>query len=583
MTFPEPFPAGTVALVGAGPGDPGLITLRGTRLLGEADVVVYDYLSNPALLQHCPQAECVYVGKKGPQHALPQEQINQLLIDKARSGKRVVRLKGGDPFVFGRGGEECLALAEAAVGFTVVPGITAAIAAPAYAGIPVTHRDFNSSFTLITGHEKEDAYKDPAALARAAAEDEISTAGEHPQAGGPATGESPRATGAGGKGSSDIDWAAIAKLPCVAFYMGVKALPRICENLIAHGLSPHTPAATIQWGTTPRQRTVTATLATLPHAILAAGVGSPAITIVGRVVELPGRNPALSWFERRPLFGQTVIVTRTRDQQSELGGRLEMLGANVLEAPTIEIAPPDDWTEVDTALADVRAGNFDWLIFTSASGVRLTRQRMRQIGADARLFARVRVAAVGDATAEAVSRELALEVDCVPAQFLAEALAAELVRRGEVAGRRFMLLRADIARPLLVEKLQQAAAAVVRDVNVYQTRIARELPPHVHAALEAGEVDWITFTSSSTARNFTALLGDHYAALLQKVRRASIGPVTTQTLVELGLPPTVQATESDIAGLVDAVLRGGGGEGGEESRELIVESRELRAKRNEGC
>src|SRR3954452_17208518 len=327
---------GIVYLVGAGPGDPGLITVRGAKLLATADVVVYDYLSNPQLLSHCrPGVESIYVGKKAAEHSMAQENINALLVEKGRAGKRVVRLKGGDPFVFGRGGEECEFLAAAGVAFEVVPGITAAIAVPAYAGIPVTHRDFNSSFTFITGHEKEEEYQDPDRRGREPA-----------------------------RGSSDIDWTSIANLPCLAFYMGVKSLPRICQKLIEHGMAPDTPAATIRWGTTPRQRTVVGMLADLPQRVAEAKLAPPALTIVGRVVTL---RDTMNWFERRPLFGQTVVVTRTRQQASGLAERLRELGANVIEAPTIELQPPDAFSGVDEALH--RIDHYDWVVFTSQNGV----------------------------------------------------------------------------------------------------------------------------------------------------------------------------------------------------------------------
>ncbi len=513
--------SGIVYLVGAGPGDPGLITVRGRRLLELAEIVVYDYLANPKLLSYCPQAEVIYVGKKASSHTFTQDQINQLLIDKAKPGKRVVRLKGGDPFIFGRGGEECEALHRAGVPFEVVPGITASIGGTCYAGIPVTHRDFNSSFTVITGHEKEEQYQDAEAKAREAA-----------------------------AGSSDIDWAVVARLPCMAFYMGVKALPRISQKLIEHGLSPDTPAATIQWGTMPRQRTVTATIADLPARVMDAGITAPAITIVGRVVTL---RPIMNWFETRPLFGQTIVVTRTRQQVSDLAAKLEELGANVIEAPTIELVEPDNWNEVDEALT--QGGDYDWLIFTSANGVRFTRQRLRALERDVRVFGRARVAAIGDATAVAIRDELGLHVDLCPESFVAEALADELASRGETAGKRFLLLRADIARPLLRERLQQGGAAAVRDVAIYQTVPAHALPPGLAEAILHGSIDWITFTSSSTVRNFIKLLGPEFVAHLENVKLASIGPVTTQTMTELGLKLSVQAETFNVDGLVEAIAR----------------------------
>ncbi len=509
-----------VALVGAGPGDPGLITVAGAKLLAAADVVIYDYLANPQLLAHCrPDVEAIYVGKKAAEHSMTQDGINALLVEKGLAGKRVVRLKGGDPFVFGRGGEECEALAKAGVTFEVVPGITAALAAPAYAGIPVTHRDLNSSFTFITGHEKEEEYKDAQAKGRAA-----------------------------GSGASDLDWSAIAKLPCVAFYMGVKSLPRICQKLIEHGMSADTPAATIRWGTTPRQRTVTGTVATLAERVAEAKLAAPALTIIGRVVEL---RETMNWFERRPLFGQTVVVTRTRQQASDLTERLTQLGAYVLEAPTIELAPPGEWSGVDEALSQI--DRYDWVVFTSQNGVAFTRQRLAETGRDARAFGNAKIAAIGDATARAVREQLFLNVDLCPDSFVAEALADELARQDHVKGRKFLLLRADIARPVLRERLQRDGAAEVLDIPIYETRQVAALPPPLLDALDAGEVTWATFTSSSTAKNFVTLLGPDYLAKLKGVKVASIGPITTTTLRNLKLDPTIQAETFNIRGLVEAL------------------------------
>jgi uroporphyrinogen III methyltransferase/synthase len=470
-------------------------------------------------LSHCPDAEAIYVGKKAAQHSMTQEQINALLVEKGKTGKRVVRLKGGDPFVFGRGGEECEALAAAGVRFEVVPGITAAIAAPAYAGIPVTHRDLNSSFTFVTGHEKEETYRESEAR------------GREPGS------------------ASDLDWSALAKLPCLAFYMGVKSLPRICQKLIEHGMDPLMPAATIRWGTTPRQQTVTATLSDLPQKVAEAGLGPPALTIIGRVVSL---RQTMNWFETRPLFGQTIVVTRTRQQASELSQKLLELGANVIEAPTIELTVPADWSAVDEMLRAIAA--FDWVVFTSQNGVHYTKQRLLELNLDARAFGSARIAAIGDATARAVREELFLSVDLCPESFVAEALADALVERGVVRGKRFLLLRADIARPLLRERLVQEGAEEVRDLPIYETRPVANLPESLTEALAAGEVTWITFTSSSTAKNFMALLGDDYRAKLQHVRLASIGPITSSTLRELGLPPTIEAQTFNIDGLIDALV-----------------------------
>jgi uroporphyrinogen III methyltransferase/synthase len=500
----QPQPSGIVYLVGAGPGDVGLITVRGAKLLEHADIVVYDALANPRLLNFAANAEAVYVGKRAAQHALPQDQINALLIDRARAGKRVVRLKGGDPFVFGRGGEECLALAHANIPFEIVPGITAAIAAAAYAGIPVTHRDLNSSFTLITGHEKEDA-------------------------------------------PSNLPWPAIAQLPCIAFYMAAASLPQISRRLIDNGMSPNTPAAMIQWGTTPQQKTVVSTLADLPTA--AAALASPAITLVGKVVEL---RSALNWFENRPLFGQTIVVTRTRQQASELSEKLESLGAAVIEAPTIELAPAADPAAVDAAI--LSASTFDWIIFTSANGVSHAKSRLIAHAKDSRIFGSAKIAAIGDATAAAIQRELFLNVDLCPQQFIAEALADALISTQEAAGKKFLLLRADIARPILREKLIAAGAASVADIPLYQTLPAKSLPEELPEQIASKKIHWITFTSASTVRNFLALLPPSARAALSSVNLASIGPITTQALREHDLTPTVQAQNFNVAGLVDAIL-----------------------------
>jgi uroporphyrinogen III methyltransferase/synthase len=513
-----------VSLVGAGPGDPGLLTVRGMKLLERADVVVYDYLANPRLLSYCPQAECIYVGKKAAAHSMTQDEINALLVEKGKEGKRVVRLKGGDPFIFGRGGEECLALAAAGIRFEVVPGITAAIGAPAYAGIPVTHRDFNSSFTFITGHEKEEEYKDPQAQARQAA-----------------------------SGSSDLDWAVIARLPCVAFYMGVKSLPRICEKLIENGMNPDMPAAAIRWGTRPQQRTIVGTVATLARRVEEGALKPPALTIIGQVVSL---RESMNWFESRPLFGQTIVVTRTRQQASDLTDHLLALGADVIEAPTIELTPPADLKPIDDALA--RAGEFDWIVFTSANGVEYTRRRLLETGKDVRVFGRAKFAAIGDATAAALREKFSITADLCPQRFVAEALADEFAARQEIAGKKFLLLRADIARPILRERLEQGGAARVLDLPVYQTKMAEALPPALLDALDAGEVHWVTFTSSSTAKNFVALLGPDYREKLSNVRIASIGPITTQALRDLGLEPSVQAEQFNIDGLMDALRTGQG-------------------------
>ncbi len=503
---------GQVALVGAGPGDPGLITLRGVRLLEQADVVIYDYLASPKLLAHAPNAYHLYVGKQASKHTMTQDQINALLIEKAQENLRVVRLKGGDPFVFGRGGEEAEALAQVGIKYIIVPGITAAIAAPAYAGIPVTHRDFNSSFTLITGHEKEDESSTKSA------------------------------------GASDLDWSAIAKLPCVAFYMGVKALPAITKKLIGNGKDPNTPAATIQWGTTSKQRSCIATVETIAEAVKKAKITAPAITIIGQVVSM---REKLNWFESRPLYGQTIIVTRTRDQASDLSKKLEAMGARVIEAPTIEIEQNAGFDEVDAVLKSIMPD--DYVVFTSANGVRAARDRMKVLHLDSRIFAGTKIAVIGNATARALRDQLCIEPDLIPSRAVAETLADELIASQAIAGKRFVLLRAEIARPILADRLT-AAGALVKDVAIYQTKIAASLPQELLEALAGKNVQWITFTSSSTVKNFLTLLGEQYREKLSGIKLASIGPVTTQSIVAVGLKPDVVSDSADVGSLANAIL-----------------------------
>ena len=399
----------------------------------------------------------------------------------------------------------------------MVPGVTAAIAAPAYAGIPVTHRDFNSSFTFITGHEKEEEYKETESRMRIA--------------------------GAG----SDLDWAVLARLPCLAFYMGVKSLPRICGKLIENGMDPQTPAATIRWGTMPRQRSVIGTLADLPEKVAEAKLAPPAMTIIGRVVSL---RPTMNWFESRPFFGKTVIVTRTREQASDLSSELRELGARVLEVPTIDLQAADP-TIVESALGDMH--RFDWVVFTSANGVRFTRDRLLASGRDVRAFGSAKIATIGEATTLAVEEHFCIKVALCPSRSVGEALGEAFAEQNQIAGKRFLLLRADIARPLLRERLQEGGAAEVRDVPIYETKPATALPQEALDAIAAGEVDWITFTSSSTARNFISLLGEGAAEKLKSIHVASIGPITTQTLRELGVEPGVQARTFDIRGLVEAM------------------------------
>lgn len=508
--------AGTVYLVGAGPGDPGLITVIGRDLLCRADAVVYDALANPALLALAPAtARRLDVGKRARHHKLTQDQTNQLLLDLAREGLTVVRLKGGDPYLFGRGAEECAFLAARGVRCEVVPGVTAGLAAPATAGIPVTHRKTASTVTIVTGHE------DPT------------------------------------KGRTSVDYGGLAALiktgGTACFYMGVGRLPAIAAELTGEGLSPDTPAAAVQWGTLPRQRRVSGTLATLPNAVAEAGLGAPAIIVVGEVAALD--EPGLDFFTDRPLFGVRVLVTRTRQQASGLSDRLRDAGAEVIEAPTLELVPPSDWDAVDAALGRLAGspaeGGYAWLVLTSVNAVDTLADRLTATGRDARALAGVRLAVVGRSTADALQTRLAVRADLLPERFTAASLADEMAAHGGLSGSRCLLLRADIARPGLPRALADAGAEVDEAV-AYETRRPATLDAAALDALRAGDIDWITFTSSSTARNLHGLLADE-AALLAGVSTASIGPATTDTLRGLGLGPTVEAPAATLDALVAAV------------------------------
>jgi uroporphyrinogen III methyltransferase / synthase len=513
---------GTVYLIGAGPGDPGLITVRGRDLLASADVIVFDRLAHPALLRHArPDAEQVYVGKSSAHHAMKQPDINALLIDRASRGKSVARLKGGDPFVFGRGGEEAEECRAAGVPFEIVPGVTSAIAAPAYAGIPVTHRDAASSFAVVTGHERDDA------------------------------GEA--GTRAAGAAEGRRNWATIAHAAdTLIFLMGVEALPEIAARLQEHGRSPDTPVALVQWGTWTRQRVVTGTLATIVEERERAGLTPPAVCIVGEVVRL---RDTLRWFDdlrTRPLFGKRVLVTRAREQASALTDLLIARGAEPIEFPVIKIAPLAETSGLDAALSAV--GSYHWVIFTSANAVPVVVDRLDALGLDARVFGGAKVAAIGPATAEAVRRQLGVRADFVPGEAVAEAVLAGWPD-AEMAGKRVLLPRASEARELLPEKLRERGA-IVDVVPVYETVLDDSEADSVRERLRRGEVDVLTFTSSSTVRNFAraaALSAEELAELSRSCLVAAIGPVTADTAREHGLTPAVVAPEHTIAGLVAAL------------------------------
>jgi uroporphyrinogen III methyltransferase/synthase len=493
---------GLAILLGAGPGDAALVTVEGVKWLSRADTVIYDRLANPKLLDLAPpSAERIYVGKQPGSHALSQEQINALLVEKTREGKIVVRLKGGDSFIFGRGGEEATALAEAECPMRIVPGVTAAVAAAAYAGVPLTDRRFAGTVALVTGHE------DPT------------------------------------KGEPVIDYAALAGIDTVVFYMGVANLPEIAEKLIATGKTGETPAAIITNAATPQQRTVPATLADLADCAARADVRPPAIIIVGEVAEMHGR---LGWYEKLPLYGKTILVTRSTGRVSRLADKLAELGAEVIESPAIEIHPPEDYTAVDAILD--RLGRFDWVVFTSPHGPAAVTARMAELQLDARRFAGAKIAAVGDATAAELLRHN-LRADLVAEPFTTEALGEALIAAG-AGGQAVLLARSDIAPPDLPQALA-AAGAKVTDVAVYRTVRPAGLPPSAREALKEGRVDWIIFTSASTVDNFLALVGD---ADISAVKLAAIGPVTAAALEKHNLQPAAVADLSGPATLAGRSL-----------------------------
>jgi uroporphyrinogen III methyltransferase / synthase len=498
---------GHVYLVGAGPGAPGLITLDGVRALERADIVIYDYLANPRLLDHAPQtAQRVLVGKHGGGARTEQAVITAMLLEQARAGRIVVRLKGGDPFVFGRGGEEAEALAAAGVPFSVVPGISSAIAVPAYAGIPLTHRDLASSFTVLTGYE----YPDKAELA--------------------------------------VHWDAVAQRGnTLVFLMTTRQLDANMAKLLRHGVDPDTPAAVIRWGTTAEQETVSGTVATIADLAAARQIQPPAIAVVGQVVRL---REVLAWAERRPLAGRRLVVTRPRAQAAGFIDALAALGADVLACPTIEIVPPESWAPLDAALD--RLETYDWVVLTSANGVAMFFDRLRARRRDVRALHRARLAAVGSETAAAIAAR-GLLVDVVPDEFRAEAV-AEAMRAAGVAGQRVLLPRAAQAREILPRMLRDFGATV-DEVASYRSVAPRGDLAELRALLADGAVDLITFTSSSTVTNFLARLGADAATLLTDVPAACIGPITADTARAAGLRVVVQPATYTIAAFTDAIVQ----------------------------
>ncbi len=509
MTIPTQ--QGKAYLNGAGPGDPGLITVRGMEILQKTEVLIYDYLAGDRLLDYVPaDAELIYAGKMGGiKHTHTQDEINQMLVDRVRSGKIVVRLKGGDPFIFGRGGEELEELVKAGLDYEAVPGVTSASAAATFAGIPITHRACTSSVAFITGHERPD--KDVTSVAW----DKIST----------------------GVGTLD-------------FYMGIKNLPSITANLIKHGRDPKTPVAVVRWASMPFQRSVVGTLETISDIVQKEGIKPPALTIVGDVVNY---RQKLDWYEGRPLFGKRIVVTRTREQASELVSLLGENGAYCLEHATISIHPPDSWQEADDAIESLE--NFDWLLFTSINAIHHFFKRLQKNGKDCRALHGVSVADIGRVTAD-ILLEYGICADLIPESFTGDGLAAAMVAQG-VDGKKIIITRALKARKVLEETLRDHGGTVIiapvyQNVPpVYQGTVLRE-------EIKNGDVDMVTFTSSSTVTNFVSMLNvasdTELQVLLKDVKIAAIGPVTAQAVLNFGLTVDVQPQTFTISSMVDAIV-----------------------------
>ena len=496
---------GKVYLTGAGPGAKDLISLKAIEKIKIADVIIYDYLANNKFLDFAKKdAEIIYVGKQGGCHTLKQEEINKLIIQKAKEGKNVVRLKGGDPYIFGRGGEEAEELVEKNIEFEVIPGITAASAATAYAGIPLTHRDFTASVAFITGHEREDS--------------------EY----------------------SKIHWDKIATgIGTIVFYMGVKNLPYIVEKLIENGRAPETPVALIRWGTMPYQETVTGTLSNIVDIVKEKNLKPPAIIVVGEVVKL---REKLRWFDTKPLFGKKIIVTRAREQASTLVEILEEEGAYVIEFPTIEIVEPEDYSELDKAIKNIKT--YDWLIFTSVNGVKFFLNRLKYHKKDVRVLDGINICAIGPKTAETFEK-FGIIPDFIPEKYQAEYIIEGLEKIG-INGKKFLLPRAKVAREILPKKIRELGGNI-DVVTVYETKMPDTKKDEVIDMLKNNEIDYITFTSSSTVKNFIEMI-ENKIELLKNVKLVSIGPITSDTIKSFELTPSIEAKKYTIEGLKEAIL-----------------------------
>ncbi len=495
---------GKVYIIGAGPGDPGLITVKALQCLRDADVVIYDHLVSEEVLGYIGEkTRLIYAGKQGAHHPLPQDEINALILKEAGEGNIVARLKGGDPFIFGRGGEEAFVLAQAGLPFEIVPGVSSAVAAPAYAGIPLTHRSYASTVAFITGHE------------------------------------------APTKEDSEIDWQAMAAAGTLVVLMGVKNLPSIVANLMSNGKDPATPAALIRWGTTPDQETIVATLRDIVRAAEEKRFRPPAVLVVGGVV---GLREQLNWFEKKPLFGQGIVITRPKEQAEEFAQLLRQQGARVIYFPTIKVVPTAAGQKLDQAIGNVEA--YQWLIFTSANGARLFFKRFSELGRDIRDLKGVRICTIGPATAVVVE-ERGIKVDLVPESFVAEGVVRAFQNQG-ISGQRILLPRAEVARDVIPEGLTQLGAQV-DVVNVYRTVSSGVESGGLRGLISKGDVDVITFTSPSILKNFMEIMGEDFH-LPSSIRIACIGPVTAAAVKKAGLKIDIMPERYTIPGMVEAMV-----------------------------
>lgn len=497
-----------VFLVGAGPGDPGLITEKAKTVIESADVIIHDSLINPTLLDlNKGNAEIINVGKRRGKKKYEQHEINNLLVKKARSGKTVVRLKGGDPFIFGRGGEEGQVLGENGIDFDVVPGVSSVSAVPAYSGIPLTHRDYNSSFTVITGHED------------------------------------PRL------GESRFDWEAISRMDTIVFLMSLNNTEKIMKQLLKYGKEPETPVSITSYGTTPRQRTITATVSDISEVLgNNPQIKAPAVTVVGKIVNL---RKELNWFEKKPLFGKSIIVTRPSGQSGPFSRLLANQGAEVVELPTIEIRDPDSWQDVDQAIA--RIDNYDYIIFTSSNGVTRFFDRVYRSGKDSRIFGGIKIVTIGTKTASCL-KKFGLNADYIPDEYIAEGI-IKILNPEMIKNKRILIPRAEVARDVLPVKLSQLGAGV-DVVHCYKTGIPdikKEVLNSLRKRIRNDEIDMVTFTSSSTARNFFTIFSD-ISKGSYKFKTACIGPVTAQTVKEQFRSADIVARVYTVEGLAGEII-----------------------------